>query len=249
MNIDRDQGTAMTSCELFLASFEGNYDDEAPWEAVRILRRRNTEEVFQLASGYCRSETPKHRARALDVLAQLGAGMPLTERPHFSESVSIALMHLGDEDSLVVNSAAWALAHLGDERAVAALIEMRNCPDAGVRWAVARGVAGSERPEAINTLIELMDDSNDDVRNWATFGLGAMFTEKDATGRLGRMDSGEIREALRSACVIHIARCAMRRCGAWHCVASQQHCSFCSTALIPKSGSRATRWLQPRLWA
>lgn len=195
MEVDRDKD-AKTAHELFLASFEGDYDDEGPWDAVRELRRRNTDEVFQLAAGYCRSETPKHRARALDVLGQLGAGRPLSERPHFSESVSTALVHLRDEDPLVIHSAAWALAHLKDERAVAALIEMRRCPDPDVRWAVAYGMAGSERPEAIRTLIELMEDDNDEVRNWATFGLGEAYVE-DGSGRLGTLDSSEIREALR----------------------------------------------------
>src|SRR2546423_14299928 len=77
---------AMKTEELFAASFVGDYDDEQPWDAVGALRRRNSEEVFQLAAAYCRSELPIHRARALDVLAQLGAGRPPAERPHFDES-------------------------------------------------------------------------------------------------------------------------------------------------------------------
>src|ERR1700733_12196127 len=105
--------------ELFLASFEGDYDDESAWNAVASLRQCNTEEVFQLAVTYSRSSFPKHRARALDVLAQLGAGKQLSERPHYGESVAIALAHLHDEDPLVVYSAVWALAHLNDSRAVA----------------------------------------------------------------------------------------------------------------------------------
>jgi HEAT repeat protein len=187
-----------TAEELFLESFEGDYDDEAPWDAVRALRLRNTEDVFQLAVAYCRSETPKQRARALDVLAQLGAGKPLSDRPHFNECVSIATKHLGDADPLVVHSAAWALAHLNDDdHAVTALIEMRHCPDPGVRWAVACGMLGSRRPEAIGTLIELMDDSDDEVRNWATFALGSESTEEDKTGPLSAFDSREVRDALR----------------------------------------------------
>jgi hypothetical protein len=184
----------MTSDELFRASFEGDHDDDAPWDAVHALRKRNTDEVFQLASAYCLSETPKHRARALDVLAQLGAGRPLSERPHYDESVSLALDQLRDEDPLVVHSAAWALAHLEDERAVTALIEIRRHPNPDVRWAVACGMAGSERPEAIRTLMELMEDDHDEVRNWATFGLGAAYID-DGSGRL--LNSSEIREALR----------------------------------------------------
>jgi HEAT repeat protein len=185
-----------TANELFLASFEGDYDDESAWNAVRSLRQRSTEEVFQLAVAYCRSDSPKRRARALDGLAQLGAGKQLSERPHFSESVAIALAHLHDEDPLVVYSAVWALAHLNDSRAVAALIEMRKHPDPDIRHAVACGMANSDRPEAISTLIELMEDENDEVRNWSTFQPAHSYVE-DGPERPGSLTSSEIRDAFR----------------------------------------------------
>lgn len=193
--MERVQSESKTAAELFLNSFAGDYDCEKAWKAVGDLRRRGTDEVFDLAKEYCRSEIPKHRARALDVLAQLGAGRPLTERTHFDECVSIALAHLTDVDPLVVHSAAWALSHLRDNRAVAALLEMRHCPDAGVRWAVACGMHGCSQPEAVRTLVELTDDTDDDVRNWATFALGVPCVV--GPGELGALDSIEIREALR----------------------------------------------------
>jgi HEAT repeat protein len=195
MSSDRETDELKTTEELFSASFEGDYDDEAPWDAVRALRQRNDDEVFHLAMAYSRSETPIQRSRALDVLAQLGAGDPLSERPHFSESVSTAFAHLGDESASVASSAAWALAHLKGDTAVSALIEVRRSADPCVRWAVAYGVAGSERPEAIRTLMDLMEDDDDEVRNWATFGLASAYVE--GSGRLGTMDSTDIRTALR----------------------------------------------------
>jgi HEAT repeat protein len=136
---------------------------------------------------YCRSAVPLERARGLDVLAQLGAGTPQSERPHLAASVAIAIEHLRDESARVVSSAAWALAHLGVDAAISALIEVRNNSDPDVRWAVATGMQGSQREDAIATLIELMDDVDDKVRDWATFELG---TQCD-------VDSPEIRDALR----------------------------------------------------
>jgi len=41
-------------------------------------------------------------------------------------------------------------------------------------------------PRALGTLLALMQDADDNVRDWATFGLGV----------LGDMDSQEIRDAL-----------------------------------------------------
>jgi HEAT repeat protein len=125
-----------------------------------------------LAVHYTKSGIPAERARGLDVLAQLGAGRPQSERLHIDESVSIAAECLRDKDGTVVDSAAWALAHLGGDAAVTALIGMRKDPNPNVLWAVANGLDGSERPDALATLIELMEDPDDNVRDWATFGLG-----------------------------------------------------------------------------
>jgi HEAT repeat protein len=161
-----------TTEELFQASFQGDYEDEAAWDVVAALRFQGTEEVFHLASKYVESAEPRERARGLDVLGQLGARRPRSERPHFDASVAIAIERLQDTHPVVVHSAAWALAHLKNDSSVSALIPMRNNPDADVRWAVADGLNGSERPDAIATIIELMDDPDDNVRDWATFTLG-----------------------------------------------------------------------------
>jgi HEAT repeat protein len=176
-----------TTEDLFQASLQGDYDDEGAWDAVHVLRIRGTDEVFRLAVHYTQSADALERARGLDVLAQLGAGRPTNERPHVDASVTIAIESLQDFDPLVVNSAAWALAHLGGDGAVSALIPMRTNPDPDIRWAVANGLNGSERPDAISAIIELMDDPDDNVRDWATFALG---TQCD-------VDSETIREALR----------------------------------------------------
>lgn len=167
-----ESDSVKTAEELFSASFEGDYDDEQPWDAVGELRQRNSDDVFQLAAAYCRSEVPIHRARALDVLAQVGAGKSSVERPHFDESVAIAIAHLSDENPPVTRSAAWALAHLQGDSAISALIRVSKCADTQVRLAAAVGMGGSERPDAIRTLVELMEDDDVEVRNWATLGLG-----------------------------------------------------------------------------
>jgi HEAT repeats len=175
-----------STSELFAATLQGNYEDDASWQAVAVLRLRGTIEVLEAAAEYTRSEDPKARARGLDVLAQLGAGKDDSERPHLNRCVSIAIESLKDGNHLVVHSAAWALAHLGTDHAVAALLLLKGHSDPGVRWAVAYGVAARKGPGPITTLIELMSDSDENVRDWATFGLGSISTA----------DSPEIRTAL-----------------------------------------------------
>jgi HEAT repeat protein len=172
--------------ELFEATLQGDYDDEAAWDAVASLRLRATPEVLDVAMKYCDADDPKARARGLDVLAQLGAGKPDSERPYVDECVSMAIAQLNDESPLVVHSAAWALAHLRDDRAITTLIGMKHHANPDVRHAVAFGMGGCSGSETRQTLIELMEDQADEVRNWATFGLGS----------LSDVDGPEVREAL-----------------------------------------------------
>ena len=58
--------------ELFAQTLSGDYEDEALWEAVHVLRRLGTREVFEKAVEWCKSDNPLGRARGADVLAQLG---------------------------------------------------------------------------------------------------------------------------------------------------------------------------------
>jgi HEAT repeat protein len=177
MAVDDD---ARTTQELFETSLRGTYNDEDAWDAIRVLRIRGTDEVFRSAIRYCGSTVPLERARGLDVLAQLGAGRPDSDRPHVVESVALAISCLRDPDPRVVSSAAWALAHLGGDVAVSALIPLRHSPDAYVRWAVANGLNGTERADGIEVLIGLMDDTDDNVRDWATFALGSQCSVNSA---------------------------------------------------------------------
>ncbi len=181
--------------ELFAATLEGDYDDDAAWEAVSVLRLRGTKEVFEVAKRYCESGNPKARSRGLSVLAQLGAGKPDVERPFMSDCVSLAIDHLRDPDRETVRCAAWALSHLGTPRAVDALIELRNHPDSDVRHAVACCFELGKRPDGVGVLIGLMEDESEVVRDWATFVLGSC--EVDEGGVWHYADSPEIRAAFR----------------------------------------------------
>src|SRR5437016_4230792 len=180
--------------ELFAASLEGEYDDNAPWAAVSLLRLRGTSEVFDVARNWCQSENPKARARGIDVLAQLGAGRADEQRPFMAESVSIAINRLGDTSPLVVHSAAWALSHLGTETAVDALIGLKNHVDPGIRQAVACCIPLRRHSQAVPILIALMEDEEPEVRDWATFSLAAGDFGIDGVFRYS--DSREIRSAL-----------------------------------------------------
>lgn len=174
--------------EIFGQTLCGEYDDDAPWAAVRTLHCMGSLEVFDFATQWCSSEDPLKRARGADVLAQLGktADHPSNNFPDESFSVVSALMR-EEKDPLPLLSAIHALGHIGNPLAVPLVIEHRLHPDPDVRFAVAFALGNfADLPIAIEALLALSQDVDEDVRDWATFGLGV----------LGNSDSPDIRDAL-----------------------------------------------------
>jgi HEAT repeat protein len=86
-----------------------------------------------------------------------------------------------------LNSAIAALGHLDDPRAVPLISQFRSYPNAETRFAVACALGSfPNNPLSVETLLTLMADSDEDVRDWATFGVGV----------LGDADSSAVRDAL-----------------------------------------------------
>jgi HEAT repeats len=166
----------------------GDYDDDEPWKAVHDLRQTGTREVFDRAAEWSASENPLRRARGVDVLAQLGrtADHPSNNFPNESFAIVSALVQ-AETDPLPLDSAIYALGHIGNSLAVPLVIEHRLHSDPDVRLAVAFALGKfADDPSAVETLLSLMQDADDDVRDWATFGLA----------EIGDADSNEIRNSL-----------------------------------------------------
>jgi HEAT repeat protein len=174
--------------EIFAQTLSGDYDDDSPWEAVLTLRRIGSREVFERAAEWCSSDNPLKRARGADVLAQLGRtiGHPNNNFPEECFSVVSALAQR-EKDPWPLLSAVHALGGIGNAMAVPLVIEHHLHPEADVRFAVACALGNfSNDPRSVDIFLTLMRDIDEDVRDWATFGLGV----------LGDLDSQEIRDAL-----------------------------------------------------
>jgi HEAT repeat protein len=177
--------------ELFRRTLEGDYEDDLPWAAVHELRHRGSREVFDIAKKWCFSADPLRRARGLDVIAQLGRSEGHIKNAFPEESFALVSTVIGSEsDPLPLNSAIRALGHLDDERAVPLIIQFSEHPSDDIRFAVACALGKyPDHPDSVAALLGLMRDSDDDVRDWATFALGV----------LGASDSDEVRAALARA--------------------------------------------------
>lgn len=170
--------------DLIAQSLVGGEDDDAAWSAIRELHVRGDEESFAAAMGLLQSSSAKARGRGADVLAQLGSPSPSAElRSRCADALLEVLAR--ETSATVLESIGVALGHLQDPRAVGALSPLRKHDAPEVRLAVALGVLPHSTPEAAATLIELSSDVDDDVRNWATFGLRGL-----------ELDTPALREAL-----------------------------------------------------
>lgn len=174
--------------DIFAQTLVGDYDDDSPWEAVKTLRKIGSRAVFERAAEWCRSEDPLRRARGADVLAQIGRTFEHRQNNFPDESYLIlsALVER-ERDFLPLLSAIHALGHVGNPLAVPLVIANCEHENTDVRFAVACALGNfADDPRALPALMALMNDVDDDVRDWATFGLGV----------LGGQDSREIRESL-----------------------------------------------------
>ena len=177
-----------TTAELIQEAMK--YEAEEPHEdeysvnmARLVLHYRATREVFDEAARLCRTDSSEEKIIGADILGQLG----IPERAFPKESLGVLLPMLEQEiDVDVLQAVAIALGHLRDPEAIPHLIKLKNHPDDRVRYGVVQGVLTYEDGSAIEALIELSQDVDDEVRNWATFGLGSQI----------EVDTPAIREAL-----------------------------------------------------
>jgi HEAT repeat protein len=171
-----------------LRSLPGN-SDEAD-DAYTVLQARRDPEVIHRAQEMCRSSDASERRIGAAILSQTGAGSRKILQKECVDTLLALLSH--DEDATVLAMAALALGSgyhpdaYEDARISPTLAQVGRHPDADVRYGVVQGLLSREDESAVNAMIGLSDDPDEDVRNWATFGLAQQI---DA-------DTSEIREAL-----------------------------------------------------
>ncbi len=186
--------TSSATQDLFDQTLVGNYDDEAPWDAVSTLQRNGDRAIFETATLWLKSTNPLKRARAAAILAQLRSPSRSEEemkRPAwlFRDETFPLLVELlqGESDAMALSSGIAALGHLYNEAAIPIIERYKEHSDQDVRFSVACALGNFPNdPVAISALISLTRDPDSNVRDWAIFGLGVQ----------GDVDSPEIREAL-----------------------------------------------------
>ncbi len=177
-----------SSIEQLLATALWDTHAETAWQAVQTLHNYGGTLVLTVAQQLCQHPDPQKRRLGIEALLlermiapeyfyvdppQLG--IPKGTAP----PTSITLLHrlLATEQDLgVLAAAGFALGHLKDSQAIEPLFAMQHHPSAEVRLTIVRSLLGHTTPQAIQILIRLSTDPEDQVRSWATFGLGSMIT-------------------------------------------------------------------------
>ena len=168
--------------ELVQLALAAPTEDEA-WEFLAVLHQRGNHEVLEVAECLCAGASVKERCMGASIVAQLG--MPESAFPNEALECLKEMLSLETEDE-VLAAIACALGHLDDPRCIELLLPLKAHPNPSVRYGVVHGVSGQNHPAAIQMLIELSRDEDDETRDWATFGLGTFIDS----------DTPEIREAL-----------------------------------------------------
>lgn len=158
---------------LFEQAYSGERDADDTWRYINELRLRGTPEALDMAMEYCRSIDPRWREIGLQVLAQFGFRQPVEQRWYLSDCRDLALRGLEDPNIHVVRAAAMALAHLKHHcPCEEALLGLESHTDPEVRLASACGLFGINSQAAQHALLRLMEDEDQDVRDWATMAIG-----------------------------------------------------------------------------
>ena len=169
--------------ELFAVTLTGEYDDEDQWAAVRKLRMNGNQSIFDKTTAWSQSPEPLKRARAADILCQLRvpkgveqeAATKFGEPIFVQDSFQLLLRMIEQEtDERALESELHGLGHLGQNGAVSVLVPYATHSSEDVRFAVACSLGSfSNDPMAVETLMILSEDPDDDIRNWALFALAS----------------------------------------------------------------------------
>ncbi|PXA90311.1 hypothetical protein DMC47_27685 [Nostoc sp. 3335mG] len=166
--------------DLFQAALDA--DEDIAWKAIRELHRRASEDIAVRARGMTDSKDSLMRERGVDILGLLNQ-----RRPELTELCFEAILPMiADRHLAVADAAITALGNCDRDRAVPYITPFATHEDDRIRLTVAMALGRADGPEALETLLRLAEDSDDVVRDWATFGIG----------HVSRGDAAEIIDAL-----------------------------------------------------
>jgi HEAT repeat protein len=167
------------------------YDPDYWPSAIAILHSRGDLTTLQAAQRLASSPLNVERAVAAWLLGEFG--LPHRTMPEECVSTLIQMLTVEADPEVIASICNAFHYHERTPEIVQAVSRFKDHPDEDVRFGVVMGLLWSQQDEAIATLIELTRDTDEDVRNWATFGIGQIFETAEEPQRF---DTLAIRQAL-----------------------------------------------------
>jgi HEAT repeat protein len=168
----------MTALEIRIQAALASLDQDCRWELIAGVATECPDDVVEACRRLLAGDSAPARTLGADILGRLSAADP-EARP----AVLAVLIHKLDaeRDPAVLASIVAALGHTGDAEPLARIVRLAEHRDPAVRLAVAFAIATiSPQPlghEARHALIKLSGDSETEVRDWSTFGLGTLSSD------------------------------------------------------------------------
>ncbi|MBJ2157314.1 HEAT repeat domain-containing protein [Variovorax sp. IB41] len=185
----RNLNRTRTERQLIRMALRG-WGSDRHWRAIVELQMRGSPQTLELARSLSASASWRRRGLGLCIASQLrqhqrGDYFGSVEYAR-EETQTLLLAGLHDPHDEVVRAAVSGLGHRPHPDALPELLRLSTHRNELLRWNVAVSLGHYPEPDAIEALLWLASDPDDDVRNWATFGLGS----------LQEADTPEIRELL-----------------------------------------------------
>jgi HEAT repeat protein len=165
----------MRPLDVLIEAALRTYDEDCRWDLIAGILMECTDDVLEAATGLLRSDLDRERTLGADVLGRL-VGIEPNCRVAVLEALLTALAV--EKTSAPLASIVAALGHVGEPGTLGRVFPLAGDTNPEVRLAVAFAVATISPqplgPEARTALIRLSRDTDSEVRDWATFGLGTL---------------------------------------------------------------------------
>jgi len=168
------------------------YDDDSRWDLIGGILTECADDVLEEATDLLHGATERGRTLGADILGRL-VGVEPNCRLEVLEALLAALAV--ERIAAPLASIVAALGHIGDPGTLRRMFSLADHENAEVRLAVAFALATVSpqpiAPETRTALIRLSRDSDPEVRDWATFGLGTLSDADGPDVRAALLDRAE----------------------------------------------------------
>ena len=166
---------------LVLFAADRRRDDDDVFDRLAALVRQDPVAALEAGEELLGSDDPDRReigVHMIGVAAEIEGGLRERALPPLRRVLA------QDTDAGPISAAIVKLAHVDDVDSHDAIVAFASHPDELVRHAVASALpsVGLDEP-ALAALRALSRDPDEDVRNWATFGLGRQYEGDDPESR------------------------------------------------------------------